>query len=120
MKEANREVLDRGSLPELLAQRARKASDRRLVLDAAIGFVVAATVSVLRPPLWVPLAALAFSLGAFGVWGILDREASDGAPRATQARLLTGARTIAAVAGGVSAALFGVSLFFALLGPWIS
>jgi hypothetical protein len=120
MKEANREVLDRGSLPELLARRARNASDKRLVLDAAIGFVVAATLAVLRPPLWISLAALAFSLGAFGVWGILDREASDEAAGVTRIRLLTGARAVAAVAGGVSAALFGVSFFFALLGQWIS
>jgi hypothetical protein len=119
MKEANREVLDRGSLPELLARRARNASDKRLVLDAAIGFVVAATLAVLRPPLWISLAALAFSLGAFGVWGILDREASD-ETAGTRIRLLTGARAVAAVAGGVSAALFGVSFFFALLGQWIS
>lgn len=120
MNEANREVLDRGSLAELLAQRARNASDRRLVLDAAVGFVVAATLAVLRPPLWVSLAALAFSLGAFGVWGILDREASDRAARGKTTGFLNGARAITAVAGAVSAALFGVSLFFALLGQWIS
>jgi len=33
MKEANREVLDQGSLPELLAGRARRSSDRRLAAD---------------------------------------------------------------------------------------
>lgn len=120
VKEANREVLDRGSLPQLLAQRARNASDKRLVLDAAVGFVGAASLAVLRPPLWVPLSALAFCLGAFGVWGILDRETSDGASGGRRARLLTGARAVAALVGGVSAALFGVSLFFSLLGRWIS
>lgn len=120
MKEANREVLDRGSLPQLLAQRARQATDRRLALDAAVGLVVAATLAVVRPPLWLPLAALAFSLGAFGVWGILDREASDAVAGSTRTRLLTGARALTALLGGASAAVFGVGLFFALLGPLIS
>jgi hypothetical protein len=119
MKEANREVLDRGSLPELLVQRARNASDKRLVLDATVGLVVAAAVSVLRPPLWIPLAALALSLGAFGIWGILDREAAD-LQNTKRARFLSVARVAAAVFGGASAAVFGVSLFFALLGQWIS
>lgn len=120
MKEANREVLDRGSLPELLAQRARNTSDRRLVLDAAIGFVAAATLAVLRPPLWISLAALALSLGAFGLWGILDREASERTTHGTRARILSGTRSAVALVGGVSAAVFGVGLFFALLGQWIS
>ena len=120
MKEANREVLDRGSLPDLLVQRARNASDRRLVVDAAVGLVGATSVAVLRPPLWIPLAALAFSLCAFGLWGILDRETTDAPLGGRRARLLSGARVIAAGLGGVAAAIFGVSLFFALLGPWIS
>ena len=118
MKEANREVLDRGSLPELLVQRARNASDKRLVVDAAVGLIGAASVAVLRPPLWIPLASLAFCLGAFGVWGILDRETAD-SPSGGK-RLLLGARAITATLGGAAAAIFGVSLFFALLGQWIS
>lgn len=117
MKEANREVLDRGSLAELLAARARQASDRRLAADAAAGLIGAATFAVLRPPLWVPLAALSFCLGAFGAWGILDREAADSG---RNARIIAWSRTAIAVAGGIGAAIFGFSLFFALLGQWIS
>ncbi|HEX6942195.1 MAG TPA: hypothetical protein VF128_04670 [Gemmatimonadaceae bacterium] len=120
MKEANREVLDRGSLPDLLVQRARSASDKRLVADAAVGLVAAATVAVLRPPLWIPLASLAFCLGAFGIWGILDRETADLSGGKGATRFLLGARVLAAALGGVAAAIFGVSLFFALLGQWIS
>ena len=120
MKEANREVLDRGTLPDLLAQRARNASDKRLVVDAAIGLAGAASVAVLRPPLWIPLAALAFCLGAFGVWGILDREAVDASDGGRRSRFLAGARAITAALGGTAAAIFGVSLFFSLLGQWIS
>ena len=120
MKEANREVLDRGSLPDVLVQRARNASDKRLVVDAAVGLVVATAVAVLRPPLWIPLAALAFCLGAFGFWGILDREASDVSHGTRRSRLLLGARAVFAALGGAAAAIFGISLFFSLLGQWIS
>ena len=120
MKDANRDVLDRGSLPEMLAERARRSSDRRLVIDAAMGLIASASIAVLRPPLWIPLAALAFSLGAFGAWGILDREALDAGRAGTRARTLAWARGLVGALGGVSLVLFGVSLFFSLLGPWIS
>lgn len=120
MKEANRDVLDRGSLPQMLAQRARQASDRRLALDAALGLIAAAGLSVLRPPLWIPLSALAFCLGAFGVWGILDREAVDAGDSGNRARILSWARGGVALIGGAAAVLFGITLFFALLGRIIS
>ncbi len=120
MKEANREVLDRGSLPQMLAQRARKASDRRLALDAALGLIAAAGFAILRPPLWIPLSALAFCLGAFGVWGILDREAVDAGGAGDRAKVLSWARGGVAIIGGAAAVLFGITLFFALLGPIIS
>lgn len=116
MKEANREVLDRGSLPELLVARARLASDRRLVLNAVVGLVGASGSAILRPPLWMPLTALAFCLSAYGIWGILDREVAD----ETQRRGLRLARDTVAVMGAVAAAVFGISLLFAMLGRQIS
>ena len=119
MKEANREVLDHGSLPELLAGRARQSSDRRLAADVAVGVMVASALAVLRPPLWVPLASLAATLGAYGAWGILDREVHD-ANGPSRPRLLPWARTIVALFGAAAAVTFGVTLFFALLGPIIS
>ena len=120
MKESNREVLDRGSLAELLTQRARQASDLRLVIDAAVGFVVAALMAALRPPFWVPLAALAFALGAFGAWGILDRESTDPASVTGRRRIITVSRAIVGVLGIIAAVLGGVFLFFGFLGTWIS
>jgi hypothetical protein len=117
MKEANRDVLDRGSLPELLVSRARQSSDRRLAVDAAIGIVLAAVVAILRPPLWIPLTALAVCLGAYGAWGILDRELADAA---AGKRALAVGRGFVAVVGAAAALLFGISLFFGLLGPIIS
>lgn len=115
MKEANRDVLDRGSLPELLVGRARQASDRRLVVDAAAGLLASAAFVVLRPPLWVPLTALAFCLGAYGIWGILDREASE-----SHTKLIAWARGAVGLMGIAAAVVFGFSLFFGLLGQWIS
>ena len=120
MKEANRDVLDRGSLADLLTQRARQASDVRLVLDAAVGFSVAALIAILRPPFWLPLAALAFALGAFGAWGILDRESSDPTTVTSRRRVFTASRAIVGALGVLAAVLGGVSLFFGLLGTWIS
>jgi len=118
MKEANREVLDQGSLPELLAGRARRSSDRRLAADVAIGVIGASALAVLRPPLWIPLVALAATLGAYGAWGILDRELLDA--NGARARLISSGRSIVAVLGAASAISFGLSLFFAMMGMWIS
>ena len=120
MKEANREVLDRGSLADVLTQRARQASDLRLVIDAALGFVVAGLLAAFRPPVWLPLAALAFALGAFGAWGILDRESADLTSVTARRRVLVAARAVVGVIGTIAAVLGAVSLFFGLLGTWIS
>ena len=122
MKEANREVLDRGSLAEFLAHRARQASDLRLVVDAAAGFVIAVLIAILRPPVWVPLAAFAFALGAFGAWGILDRETSDPASASGggRRRILVASRAFVGALGVLAAVVGGISLFFGLLGRWIS
>ena len=116
MKEANQEVVDRGSLPELLANRARLASDRKLVFEASSGLLAAVMTAILRPPLWIPLFALGCCLGAFGLWGILDREVGEVKP--SMKRLLVVARGLVAAAGGFAAILFGVSLLFAMLGTW--
>jgi hypothetical protein len=113
-------LLDRGTVPDLLAQRAWIGSDKRVVFAGAFVLVAADLVAVMRPPLWIPLAALAFCLGAFGVWGILDRETADASHGSKNSRVLMGARAITAALGGTAAAIFGVSLFFALLGQWIS
>ena len=119
MKEANRDVLDQGSLPQLLLQRVRHTSDRRLVIDAALGLTIAALVAILRPPFWMQFAALGACLGAFGLWGILDREASD-ADNTRQAKVLVFARNAIGISGAAVAVFFGVTLFFRLLGTWIS
>ena len=120
MKDTNRDVLDRGSLPQLLLHRVRHTSDRRLVVDAAAGLTIAAAVAILQPPFWMALGALAMCLGTFGLWGILDRELTDAVHTPRRARVLTFARGLVAVIGAAVAVLFGVSLFFGALGTWIS
>jgi hypothetical protein len=117
VNEAN-EVFDKGSLAQLLVNRARLASDRRLVTDAAVGLMAAAGITIFRPPLWVPLAALAASFGAFGLWGILDRELADSAARSRRAIGI--ARALVAAVGFLAAIVFGITLFFAALGRIIS
>jgi len=62
------------SLPELLAARARHASDTRLALDAVIGFVVLIVSVLWRGPGWHLFGSIAGCFFAFGVWGIADRE----------------------------------------------
>jgi len=118
VKDTNQEVLDRGSLIELLVQRARQASDLRLVIEAAAGFTAAVAILVLGPPLRFPLAALTFAFGAFGAWGILDRETGDDT-RAARTPVILARRLVAAM-GAVAAVLGGVGIFFGLLGTWIS
>lgn len=120
MKEANREVLDRGSLPELLVNRARQATDRRLAMNAVIGLIIAVAVAVLRPVLWVPIGALALAIAAFGVWGILDRELLESKSSGKASPTLNWARGIVGALGGLAAAVSGLTLFFALLGTIIS
>ena len=119
MKDANREVLDRGSLPELLANRARQSTDRRLAMNAVGGLIIAVAVVVLRPVLWIPVGALALAIGAFGIWGILDRELQE-SKGSKAAATLTWARGIVGALGGLAAVLSGLTLFFALLGTIIS
>ena len=101
-------------LPELLAARARNASDVRLALDVAGGLLAAAVLLVWRPPAWpVPLSA-ALCFAAFGAWGIAERELSEQrlAAGGGNARLLRVLRTTATAVGSLAAFV----LFFGVLG----
>ena len=110
------------SLPQFLAQRARNASDGRLALDAAGGFIAMAAAAVVASPGNLVLAAAGTCFVAFGLWGIFDREIAE--RRATigpigGGLLLTG-RAFAAlvgVIGGLALIFGGVAV---MLGPWIS
>jgi hypothetical protein len=116
MKASDQEVIDRGSLPQLLANRARLSSDRKLVLNAATGLVAAVSTAILRPPFWIPLFLCASCLGAYGLWGILDREIGEVGP--TSKRVLVVARGLVAAVGALAAVLFGITFLFTMLGTW--
>ena len=122
------------SLPELLAARARGASDGRLALDLAGGLVAAAVALAWRPSGWLVLLSTALCFAAFGAWGIADREARERPDRSespdTRGRspvspvalvsILRGARTLAAVVGAVAVATLLFATLALALGTWIS
>jgi len=101
------------NLPELLAARARHASDARLALDAVVGFLFLVAALLWHGPGWHLAASVAGCFFAFGLWGISDRELGERAPGASMAtlRLLRVTRVVAAVLGAVAVV---VVLFSAL------
>lgn len=109
------------SLPEFLSSRARRASDARLALDAACGFVVAAVAALWRGPAWHLIASAAVCFLAYGAWGIADREMSE---RASTIRKNLGAfrvgRIVAAIVGALAAVTFIVGGLFVALGRIMS
>ncbi|HEX5409840.1 MAG TPA: hypothetical protein VFW89_08735 [Gemmatimonadaceae bacterium] len=113
------------SLPELLAQRARHASDGRLAFDVAGGIIVATIAAILTPPGWLQLFSAALTFASFGAWGICDRMLSErslpGAPeRDARDHWLRAARLAAAALGACAAVVLLFSVFALMLGTWIS
>jgi len=88
------------TLPELLADRARRASDFRLALDTGAGVLVSAAALFWRPRAWVLLLSASLCFAAFGLWGIADR--AHLRPLRALAAVL-GAVAALALAGGVVA-----------------
>jgi hypothetical protein len=93
------------NLPELLAARARGASDGRLVLDVSGGLLAAGAAVLWRPTAWILVLGVALCFAAFGTWGIADRELHDDTrpPASPIARVLRMLRVLAIVVGGVAA-----------------
>jgi len=116
------------SLPELLVQRARHASDGRLALDLAGGIIVATIATTLAPPGWLQMLSAALTFASFGAWGICDRMLSEQAAidgpatleRAGRIRWLRAARMAAAALGTCAAVVLLFSVFALMLGTWIS
>jgi hypothetical protein len=103
------------TLPELLAARARAASDVRLAADVAGGVVAAAAVLFWRPGPWILLLSAALCFVAYGSWGIADR-----ALGASQTRALRALRGLAAVLGTVAAVALVAGVVALALGTIIS
>jgi hypothetical protein len=108
------------SLPELLAQRARGASDGRLAIDLAAGLLAAAVALRWRPTGWVVLLSAALCFAAFGAWGIADRELGERAPESALARVLRVVRVVATATGALAAVALLLGITATALGQWIS
>lgn len=92
------------SLAEVLASRARSASDVRLALDVFGGVSAASAALLWRPFGWFYILSAATCFAAFGVWGIADRELHN--PVRPHHRIVTAllntVRVVAVVAGGTA------------------
>jgi hypothetical protein len=109
------------SLPEFLSARARHASDARLAIDVAAGFVVGIAATFWRGRGWTIIASAALCFLAYGAWGIVDRELRERAvSRPDRHAALRATRIIAAFMGAGAALSFIVSVLFVLLGTIIS
>ena len=108
------------TLPELLARRARSASDARLALDAGGGLLVGVLVLAFRVPGWPVLISAAAIFVAFGVWGIADRTIGDENLSARMSQAMRVLRAGAAGLGLVSALALAVTGMALMLGTWIS
>lgn len=113
---------DAVGLADFLTDRARRASDGRLVLDGAAGLVGFAVSVIVRPPGWIVLCAVGLCFVSFGSWGIADRELQE---RGSKASLLVrgplrALRVLALLLGtlGALAAIYGAVAL--TLGTWIS
>lgn len=98
---------------EVLAQRARAASDTRLTVDAAAGLLAVIAIALWRGPAWYFLLGVALGFCAYGVWGICDRELrereSSARARPVAMRMLRAGRVVAAITG------IGVAIFLMMI-----
>ena len=109
------------SLGEVIAERARRASETRLAGDAISAVLAAVAIGVWRGPLWDVRIAIALCFLAFGLWGVADRDLarrSDAPPRATLLPRAT--RVVAGILGFGSFAYVMVSLLGRAIGRVIS
>ncbi len=109
------------NLYALLAARARRASDGRLVTDAALG-TVALGVAVFVHPHWWAVVMPFVSIGALGFWGIADRElaAAKLSLASRRHRALAIAKWTAVVVGTGAAVVAGAMFMVVAMGTIIS
>ena len=117
-------------LPELLSDRARAASARRLWLDLALGSAVALAAALWRPMAWQTLLCAALCFAAYGAWGMADRRLRAARQADPLELALHGSRVppslwravrgASALIGTLAAAGLALSTMFGILGRWIS
>jgi hypothetical protein len=110
------------SLRSILAERARAASDTRLILDVAAGLLVVLAIAIWHPRSWVVPLSMGSTLAAYGAWGLIDREIAERVAGADD-RLLRALRVLrgfAVVAGVASACVACFAILGIGLGEWKS
>ena len=118
----NSTMRSEASLTEVLAERARGASDGRLVLDVVGGLLLALVFVLWRPTAWLIPFGVGVVFLSFGAWGIADREIAERTASRVERMIpvLRAGRAVAVVVGTLALLM---SLFGALavaLGTWIS
>jgi hypothetical protein len=119
-------------LQELLADRARAASPRRLGLDVGLGAVAAVAVALWRPAGWPALLCASLCFVCYGAWGVADRRLWDAVLRDADplARALhappldvplwRALRRMAPFVGTLAGIGLVITVMFGALGTWIS
>jgi len=110
------------SLRAVLAERARAASDTRLILDVAAGLLVVLALAIWHPRVWVAPLGMGVTLAAYGTWGLVDREMAERAALADGrlVRALRVLRGFALVAGVLAAVVACFAILKIGLGEWKS
>lgn len=115
---------DGPSIFDLLAQRARRTTDGRLVADAGAGLVVVIAAALWHFRGWHLALFAALCIAAYGSWGITDRilaeHAAAGLAPAREDAMLRMVRGTAAAVGTLSGIALLLAVFAAALGTWIS
>jgi hypothetical protein len=115
-----------GDLRDVWCSAARRATDAQLVacvaaaMVAAVAFGIGALVDVRAAFRWWPLVLPALLAGAFGVWGIADRQIAEESTTSASRRALEAVKWCAAAGGGVVGALAAVGVLRITIGTWIS
>jgi hypothetical protein len=104
------------TLFELLTALLQRVSDGQLVAACATGLAGVAVIVLLRPSWW-RLALPLIVLGAFGAWGIAERERNARGARRVAAALV---RVVAILAAGAAAFATVIAVMSVALGTWIS
>jgi hypothetical protein len=105
------------SLADMLARRARTATDGRLIVDAVIGFVVAIASLLAQGPYWYLFSSAGICFLSYGAWGIADRELNE---RGVANHLLAYARVVSALIGFTAAGALLVRVLGIAIGTVIS
>lgn len=94
------------SLPEFLAERAKRASDTRLAADVGAGLVAMVVFGLWRIPMWHLLVSAGACFFFYGLWAIANRELTDSAPVAPWGRTALKALAATSALLGVAAGVF--------------